>query len=166
MSMTAGLLVRPARADELTAIGRLTVTAYVDDHLVPSDHPYAAHLADTASHGETLVAVGQDGTVVGAVTIAQPDTPLGNDIRPGELTFRALAVDPAARRRGAGRALVLAVLERARDLGAHRIVIFSGQAMTAAHRLYAALGFVRLPARDLRVEAEDVYAFGLDLERR
>lgn len=169
MTGTTALLVRPARGDELDAVGRLTVDAYVEDRLVARDHFYAAYLADTAArstHGEILVAVEQDGTVVGAVTVAHADSPLGHDIRPGELTFRALAVDPAARRRGAGRALVLAVFERARDLGVHRIVIFSGHTMTAAHALYASLGFVRLPARDLRVEGADVYAFGLGLERR
>jgi ribosomal protein S18 acetylase RimI-like enzyme len=167
--MTVAPVVRQARHDELDAVGRLTVDAFVEDHLVPRDHFYADYLADAASrgaHGEVLVAVAQDGALLGAVTVARPGTPLGDGILPGELTFRALAVDPTARRRGAGQALVRAVISRARDLGVDRIVIFSGQVMTSAHALYAALGFVRLPARDTRVEDEDVYAFALDLGRR
>jgi GNAT superfamily N-acetyltransferase len=168
MTSTAAVLVRLARRDELDAVGRLTVDAYVEDYSLPRDHFYATELADAAGrgeHGEVLVAVAADGTVVGSVTVAWPDTPLGGDIRAGELTFRMLAVAPAARRHGAGRALVRAVIGRARDLGVGRIVIFSGQVMAAAHALYVSLGFRRLPARDMRVEGEDVYAFVLDLER-
>ncbi len=40
------------------------------------------------------------------------------------------------------------VFERFRELGAHTIVMSSLAEMTAAHRVYARLGFVRLPERD------------------
>ncbi|MGH3822018.1 MAG: GNAT family N-acetyltransferase [Pseudonocardiaceae bacterium] len=68
--------------------------------------------------------------------------------RPGELELRMLAVARDARRRGVGEALVKSVLRRAAEIGAYRVVMWSAQEMHAAHRLYARLGFSRLPERD------------------
>ena len=38
------MTVRPAHADELAAVGELTVAAYAADGLLVEDDPYAAHL--------------------------------------------------------------------------------------------------------------------------
>ena len=43
---------------------------------------------------------------------------------------------------------MLAVLQRATEVCAHRVVLRSAEKMCAAHRLYARPGFVRLPKRD------------------
>jgi ribosomal protein S18 acetylase RimI-like enzyme len=59
-----------------------------------------------------------------------------------------LVVDPAVQGRGVGALLVTTCLERARAAGKRRMVISTGPLMTAAHRLYARLGFTRLPERD------------------
>ncbi|TVL94052.1 GNAT family N-acetyltransferase [Streptomyces sp. SAJ15] len=74
-----------------------------------------------------------------------------NLARPGEAEFRMLAVRSAARRRGAAEALVRACLRRARELRRDRVVMSSQTDMTAAHRLYERLGFVRTPERDRSV---------------
>ncbi|WP_422734286.1 GNAT family N-acetyltransferase [Micromonospora sp. WMMD558] len=52
-----------------------------------------------------------------------------------------LVVDPAAHRRGVGRALVGAVLARA---GARRVVVATGRANQPARRLYESLGFTAI----------------------
>jgi ribosomal protein S18 acetylase RimI-like enzyme len=164
--MTLDVRVRAARADDLAAIGRLTVDAYVEDGFLGPDHPYVVELGDAAGrneHGEVLVAVDDGGTVLGSVTVANPGTPLASEISEGELTFRMLAVAPSARRRGAGRALVEAVIAQAAELRVRRIVIFSGELMTAAHRIYLTHGFRRLPERDLAAEDQKVWAFALEL---
>jgi predicted N-acetyltransferase YhbS len=59
-----------------------------------------------------------------------------------------LAVDPAAQGRGVGELLVRACLERAVGLGASAMVICTRDFSYPAHRLYARLGFVRMPDRD------------------
>ncbi len=149
--MNDRLIVRPARPDELDHVGRLTVTAYVvDGHANPAGS-YAAELADAARRvrdAELLVAVNAGETVLGTVTVCVPGSPLAKVSRPGELEFRMLAVACDARRRGVGEVLVRAVLRRAAEIGAYRVVLCSAQDMHVAHRLYARLGFVRLPERD------------------
>lgn len=50
--------------------------------------------------------------------------------------------------RGIGELLVRACLERAHAEGYGVLVLSSGEWMTAAHRPYERLGFVRVPQRD------------------
>lgn len=144
-------VVRPPRADELGAVGKLTVAAYRTDGLLEADADYAEELADAARRAveaELLVAVEASGELLGSVTVVRPGTAYAEISRPDELEFRMLATAPAARRRGVGEALVHAVLERARELGAKRVVMCSLDTMQAAHRLYTRIGFTRQPERD------------------
>ncbi|HEV7452280.1 MAG TPA: GNAT family N-acetyltransferase [Pseudonocardiaceae bacterium] len=162
--MSDSLTVRPARPDELDQVGRLTLEAYVAGGYANPAGAYAAELADAsrrARDAELLVAVDPDGMVLGTITVCTPGSPLGELSRPGELEFRMLAVMPDARRRGVGEVLVRAVLRRAAEIGAHRVVLCSAAEMHVAHRLYARLGFVRLPERDWRpVPGVTLLAFG------
>jgi ribosomal protein S18 acetylase RimI-like enzyme len=163
------LTIRPARAEELDAVGELTLAAYqadgyFDNGVAPG---YKIELADArtrAAEAELLVAVDAEDRLLGTVTIAQPGTPYAEVSRDGELEFRMLAVDPAARRRGVGVALVQAVLDRALQLGLPRVVLCSQDRMTAVHRIYERLGFRRLPERDWNPLPEvHLIAFQLDL---
>jgi ribosomal protein S18 acetylase RimI-like enzyme len=56
-----------------------------------------------------------------------------------------LGVDPAARRRGVGRALMEACETAARRAGKRRITLETTDAMIAARRLYESMGFRRGP---------------------
>jgi ribosomal protein S18 acetylase RimI-like enzyme len=145
------LTVRLARPGELEEVGRLTVEAYLADGLVNPAGSYAASLADAsrrARDAELLVAVDPGGMLLGTVTVCTPDSPLADCSRPGELELRMLAVTPGARRRGVGEVLVRTVLARATEIGAYRVVLLTGEKMHAAQRLYARLGFIRMPERD------------------
>jgi ribosomal protein S18 acetylase RimI-like enzyme len=140
--------VRPSRPEELTAAGETVRRAYRADGLALDG--YGDLLADTATrsqHAEIVVAV-EDGVVLGCVTFVQPGTRYAELSRPGEAEFRMLGVDPAARGRGVGAALATWCLDRARALGAGRLVLSSDVRMTGAHRLYDRLGFVRAPGLD------------------
>jgi ribosomal protein S18 acetylase RimI-like enzyme len=149
--VTDCVTVRPARREELEEVGRLTLASYLADGMVNPEGSYAKELADAprrARDAELLVAVDSEGTLVGTVTICRPGSPLGQLSRSGELEFRMLAVAPGARRRGVGELLVNAVLARATEIGARRVVLCSAAEMRVAHRLYARLGFTRLAHLD------------------
>jgi len=165
--MSDPLAVRPARVGELTEIGELTVAAYRADGFVPDGHPYAARLADAASRhrdAELLVATDDADRLLGTVTVCRPGTPHAQVAGPQELEFRMLAVHPEARGRGAGRALVGGVLDRARAEGFRGVALSSGPDMRTAHELYQRLGFRRAPNRDWQVnERVALLVFALEL---
>jgi GNAT superfamily N-acetyltransferase len=142
--------IRQARPEEYAAVGELTLQAYLADGLGPDD-PYVPELRDAAARArdaELLVAVDGESRLVGSVTFAPPGSPYGEITGPGEAGFRMLVVAPAGRGRGVGAALAQACLARAEVLGCRRVRISSLLRMTAAHRLYDRLGFVRTPELD------------------
>lgn len=168
------MVVREIREDEAGVAGELVVAAYrALEHSPPvDDDGYAAELRDVArraSEAVVLVAVDEaapaDQAVMGCVTYVPDETStLAEDLRPGEAGLRMLAVSPSAQRRGAGRALVAACVERARRDGKERLFLHSGTWMRAAHRMYESLGFRRVPERDWEPEAGiPLVAYALDL---
>lgn len=156
-------LAEPAEHDE---VARLTVTAYTHDYELHDE--YLASLGQVAERAaEHEVWVAQDvtsGALVGTVTTPRPGRHISPLARSGELDFRLLGVDPAARGRGVGALLTLHVVELARRRGLSRVVMNSGPLMLGAHRLYARLGFERMPEREDRVvPGGTLLAFGLDV---
>ena len=150
------MIVKVAEAAEYTNAGRVTAEAYRADNLLRRtdgliDLDYEAQLTDAprrAREAELLVAV-EDGHVLGSVTWCPPTSPwreLAN--HPDQAEFRMLSVAAAGRRRGVGRALVKACLDRARTEGMREVLLSSLPQMTAAHALYGEFGFVRAPELD------------------
>ena len=151
--------IRAARPDEAAAVGELTVAAY-QDWLEGERDPYAEHLRNAEARlleAELFVAVDQDDrTLLGTVTIC-PEGSAWREIGQGdEGEFRMLGVAPEARGRGIGGALTQFCLDRFREVGASAIVLSTLREMTAAHRIYERLGFVRTPERDWRPYPETV----------
>ncbi|KAA5832671.1 GNAT family N-acetyltransferase [Saccharopolyspora hirsuta] len=158
--------VRVARSAEYEAIGEIAVRAYTEAGSMPADVDYASVLrdaADRAERAELLVALVGD-KPVGTVTVVQPGTAYAEISQPGELEFRMLAVAPEAMGNGVGRALVRAVIDRAREQDLKRVVLCVKDTSETAQRLYRNLGFERCPDRDW-TPAPDVHllAFALDL---
>jgi GNAT superfamily N-acetyltransferase len=91
-----------------------------------------------ADGGIALVAVMQDGRVVGAASAAKHAT-LHADRPTGYIT--ALVTDETVRRRGVGRQLVAALEEWARDAGCHRLSVTSAEHRGDAHAFYPSCGF-------------------------
>ena len=144
-------LADPTDADELAAVGALTVAAYLaDGYLDGGEDGYADHLrnaGDRARQADLAVAV-EDGEVVGTVTYCRPGTPWAEVSSNGEAEFRMLAVAPEARGRGVGAALAGWCVDRARADGCRALVLSTLPVMHGAHRIYQRMGFVRTPERD------------------
>ena len=145
-----GVRIRPLRPEDHGAVAELILAAYDAGGHLEEDEPYRAILADVASRAalaEILVAeVDTDAgpRVGGSVVLAPPGSPLQETAREDEYEFRMLAVHPDLHRRGIGRALLAAVVERART---------TMESMVEAQRLYASAGFVRTPERDWMLSA-------------
>jgi ribosomal protein S18 acetylase RimI-like enzyme len=161
------VLVRTARPAEYDAVGELTVTVYVEAGFLRPGSAYVHKLRDAASRAEKaelLVAVSDDGALLGSVTYAPGGSPYAETAEADdEAGFRMLVVDPAARGRGVGEALVRACIERARAAGARTLRLSTQPQMAAAHRLYERLGFTRTPDRDWDPEP-DVHLLTYELE--
>jgi ribosomal protein S18 acetylase RimI-like enzyme len=146
------MIIRVAEPGEYAAIGALTVKAYRDDGQLDGEHGYESTLVDVAARaqaGEVLVAIGDGGAVLGGVTLVRPGSRYAELSAEGEFEFRMLAVDPAAKGRGVGRALVRACIERAEAASAKAVVILVRDFAVRAQRLYEHFGFVRTPELDM-----------------
>jgi GNAT superfamily N-acetyltransferase len=144
--------LRPARPEEYEPLGDLIVAAYAQV-LAPDDLVgYQDELRDVAGRAagaEVLVAVDGDRAVLGGVTyVPGPESPSAEFDRADAAGIRMLAVAADARGRGVGEALVRACIDRARTAGKGRLVLYSTDRMTTAHRIYQRLGFTRDPALD------------------
>jgi GNAT superfamily N-acetyltransferase len=77
--------------------------------------------------------------------------------------FRFLAVDPAARGRGIGRALFAACLDRARAAGKRRMALPTTEWMVTARAMYERAGFRREPEGDARLPGITIVADAAEL---
>jgi GNAT superfamily N-acetyltransferase len=163
------MAIREVRDDEVEAAGELVVTVYRGiEGSPPVEEPgYGAELRDVGRRArEAVVLVAEEGgRLLGCVTYVPDErSPFAEELRPGEAGIRMLAVDPAGRRRGVGRGLVSACVERAQAGGRQGLFLHSGRWMGPAHRLYASMGFRRVPGRDWEpVPGIALLAFALDL---
>ncbi|HEU4542482.1 MAG TPA: GNAT family N-acetyltransferase [Jiangellaceae bacterium] len=141
--------IRPARPDEYTTVGNITVAAYRAAGMARGR--YVDDLRDAArraAEAELLVAVDAGGVVLGSVTFCPAGSSWREIARDNEGEFRMLAVDPGVQGQGVGRALIEACLDRTRELGFSGLALSTPRGNGRAHRLYEQLGFRRDPARD------------------
>jgi ribosomal protein S18 acetylase RimI-like enzyme len=148
--------IRDVQPEEFEAAGRIVVDAYRTLGVVQSAS-YEAEMADVGARigvATVLVAIA-DGRLAGCVTFALAGSPMYEVDDPGGAAIRMLGVAAEARGRGIGEALARACVDRARAAGVRRVWLHTEPFMEAAHRLYARLGFVRVPEQDWRFEEED-----------
>jgi GNAT superfamily N-acetyltransferase len=166
------VLIRPARPDEYDEIGELMVRVYLAERYTRAGSHYLPILRDSAARAEKaelMVAVdsgdGPADRILGTVTYAGYGSPYAEHTdSPEGAAFRMLVVDPAARGRGVGEALVNWCVERARAAGVRTLRLSTQTGMAAAGRLYLRLGFVRTPERDWSPEPDvDLITYKLEL---
>lgn len=139
--------VRPvADAD----VERLLVDAYVGGGFTSPERAAQVFAAAAVRARGTLLCAWLPGVdaPAGMVVVVGAGAPGARLAGDGEAEMHLLATSSAHRRAGVGRALVTAAMAHARAGGASRMVLWTQPAMRPAQALYAAAGFVRVPARD------------------
>jgi GNAT superfamily N-acetyltransferase len=106
--------------------------------------------AAVRSRGIVLVALDQNATMLGTVTLVGAESAARRLAVADEAELHLLCVRPAMRGNGIGRALVQAALVQARTRGITAIVLWTQPTMLAAQRLYLECGFHREPSADFR----------------
>lgn len=165
--------IREAREDEHAALGALLVQAYAGLEGFPRPHQqprYYAMLADVGRFARMeqvslLVAASAQGALAGGVVYFGSMREYGGGGIAGTIPnasgLRLLAVAPAFRGGGVGRALTLACIERARQRRHAEVILHTTQAMRVAWHMYERLGFRR--AQELDFLQEDLQVFGFRL---
>lgn len=156
MGKTKALRLRDAEEKDRAAIRDVTLAAYEEyaakmpAHWERYREGILATLAAVAP-AEQVVAE-QEGVVVGTVLLYPPGTVFPSASRPPVPLLwpeiRLLAVAPAARGGGVGRALVDECIRRARRNGAAVLTLHTSDVMRTAMQLYERMGFVRAPELD------------------
>jgi ribosomal protein S18 acetylase RimI-like enzyme len=161
--------IRDAKPAELAEVGSIRVTAYQADGFLSPQSEYEPTLRGLGSDGagHVLVAVGDDGALLGTVMLQTWPT-TGHLVKAqDEAEIRALAVRPEFRGAGLGRALLTAVMARATAERVRHLLLFTEPEMKVAHRLYEEAGFRRLPDRDWSPRpGHGLLAYGLILPGR
>ena len=101
------------------------------------------HNAILAKGGAILMAT-YNGSVAGTVALKK----VSDDI----YEFTKMAVDETYQRRGIAEALSYAAFEKAKELGANKVILYSQTSLAPAIHLYRKLGFVEIP-----MEKDSVY---------
>ena len=165
--------VRRAHPVEYETLGRMTVQIYEALPGMPStaEQPsYYAMLFDVESRAnkptiDILVAVTPDNELLGGVTFVgdmkyydSGGTASTNTQSSG---IRLLAVKPAARGFGVGRALTEACIQKAIEGGSAQVILHTTESMKIAWGMYQRMGFRKSPDLDFSQGKLAVYGFRL-----
>lgn len=155
--------IQPATAADVEAVVGVIRAVYDEYGFTWDPNDYHADLYDLQGHyldrGDAFwVAQQEEGAVIGTAALecfdALPGTPglaveIENTRRLGgcDCALQRLYVHPAARRQGAGSALIEAVLQEARRRGRHYLEIWSDKRFLSAHQLYRKFGAMPVSER-------------------
>ena len=144
--------IREATPDVFAAAGDAAVEGYAAFYGADLGD-YEDRLRDVAgrARGAVVLVALEEGEVVGTVTyVGDASSPSASHQREDEASIRMLAVKPSHARRGVGRALGIACIERARAGRKRAVSLHADEVMQISQRLYESLGFRRDPTRDYR----------------
>lgn len=153
------VVIRPAREDELVALGALVADAYASLPGMPGPDvfpDYYADLRDAEGRAaidafEQWVAAGPDGSLLGGVVVVTDMSVYGPDVVGADsdaIGIRMLAIRATARGRGLGRRLTEHGVERARSLRRPEVILHTTDPMRTARGLYERMGFRADPSLD------------------
>jgi ribosomal protein S18 acetylase RimI-like enzyme len=138
----AELLVREALPSDLEALASLydELTGPLDEP-VPDPAPDPRQVLEQmiGDPARSLLVAELDGEIVGTVDLLIAPN-LTHHAQPWALVENVVVAEHA-RRRGAGRALMLRAIELARESGCYKVNLISGNERSGAHDFYRSLGF-------------------------
>lgn len=165
------MLIRDARSEELDKVSLLMRDAYLEyEDSFPSERwkSYLEDIMDVRSRlGVSKLLVAElSGKVVGAVTLYLDASRSSREEWPqGWAGIRLLAVHPAYRGRGIGRALMEECIHCCREQNIKTIGLHTTAIMDTARKMYERMGFVRAPEYDFHPRPGTVImAYRLQLE--
>ncbi len=128
---------------ELDDLGRPAIHALLEEHLRnmhalgPPESVHALDLEKLRAPGITFWSAWADGELLGCGALSE--------LSPTHGEIKSMRTPEARRRTGAGRALLLHIIEVARARGYERLSLETGSvaAFEPAHRLYESAGFTR-----------------------
>lgn len=88
-------------------------------------------------HGGKILMISLDKEVAGTVALKYS--------QPGVYEFTKMAVDEKFQGKKLGKTLALAAIEKAKQLGAHKIILYSSTKLETAIAMYRKLGFYEIP---------------------
>jgi N-acetylglutamate synthase-like GNAT family acetyltransferase len=149
-----GLLIRNVRLEEIKEVSALLGEAYQQyENLIRPEawKHYQEDIVDVCSRLDEsdLIVAERDGRLVGCVTLyldaerAMPGVWLADSA-----VIRLLAVHPAYRNRGIGRALMEECISRCRQANIKVIGLHTTEIMDIARQMYERMGFARVPESD------------------
>ena len=103
-------------------------------------------LVERVAKGSDIWVVAEDDVPLGTADLSEQEMLLPTHSLAEGLYLSSMAVDAGARRRGIGREMLQAALQRAAERGASGVFLHVEKANEPALRLYEGEGFVRLPA--------------------
>ncbi len=98
--------------------------------------------------GGAILMAEYDGEVAGTVALRKVDNVT--------YEFTKMAVDEKFRRKGIAEALSYASFEKAKELGATKVILYSNSMLTGVILLYQKLGFKHLPVGNMEYKRSDV----------
>lgn len=144
--MTAGVVIRRARLEDVPAIVRMFASDALGGHgdsADPSLMPLyaAAFKRIEASPNDELFVAELEGRIVGTfqTTLTTTMTGRGSIL----MTVEAVHTDERFRGRGIGESMMRHAIETAREKGVAKMQLASNKKRSDAHRFYERLGFVR-----------------------
>lgn len=98
--------------------------------------------------GGAILFAAYDDKIVGTVALKY--------IEPGLYELTKMAVDETYRGLGAGKAICTAAIDKARELGATKVLLYSQTGLQAAIGIYRKLGFIEIPLEKGKYERADI----------
>ena len=168
--------IRKARPEEYSRLGQLIVDVYASLPAMPQpdEQPeYYNKLLDVATRASNpaisvFTVVSDSGQLLGSVDFINDMQHYGSGGTAGNVPnaagIRLLAVNPACRGMGIGKALTQFCIEKAQGLGRSQVILHTTKAMQTAWAMYERMGFERFPEIDFKQGTLEVYGFRLDLK--
>lgn len=114
----------------------------IDEYVL--ENPEAAIIGP----GGKILFAAQGDQIIGTVAL--------RPVEPGVYELTKMAVDKSMRGTGAGKLLCAAAIREARQLNAHKVILYSQSQLSAAIAIYRKMGFVHLPVDKAVYQRADV----------